>query len=393
MPKKYKYVYPARDRSYHRYDFQFQGRRITSKKSERFLTPEAASMAAQRHRARLIAEYQAAGRIGTTFLGISEKFLDHLCSEESPIKKDGIINKGKAAADFLGFMKNPDLELHEISANDIEAFLNTRPNNDSFNRYRTSLNQIFEFAIYDLKIIEYNPVKKIRKKKVKNRQRRICPKYQEVLLLIQAADNDFPAKTSRSKYKHIRCDERDLLLIVLHSMARYGEIIKLKWADVDFKAGILTKRTYKAEDQIEKEIPVPINKDLYIILQRRWEERQQDEWVFWNHITQKPYDRRAKLMKKLRKKAGIKRKIDFHGLRHFITTKLSNDPSLPLPSVQELLGHTDIKTTQGYMHPVDSSHWHTVRTLEGEFDIEVMQQKQLLESDQDIIDGDYEEID
>jgi len=294
------------------------------------------------------------------------RHLDLLEHAENPINKDGRQNKGKAIGMFLGFMKDFDLEIHKITTEDIKAFLETRPNNDSFNRYRTSLSQTFEYAIDELNITDYNPVSKI-KRKIATHEERICPTALEVLLLIRVAGNDFPPPTSKSKYKKIRCDERDLILIILYAMARPGEIIKLKWKDISWGSRILTKKTKKTKTRKIKKIPVPMNNNLYAILKRRWRERQQDEWVFWNHRTKGPYGRRAKLMKKLCKKAEV-RKLDLHGFRHFITTKLSNDPKIALPAVQKLLGHGSIQTTQGYMHPIDATQQTAAISLEGEFD-------------------------
>ncbi len=324
--------------------------------------------------------------IGTTFLDISSGFLRSLRNAEHPINKDGINNKAKAAADFLGFMGKPDLEIHEISKNDVKDFLNKRSTGDSFNRYRTSLNQIFEYAINELEVTEYNPVQKIKKAKAYHKKR-ICPTFREVLLLLQAAGDEFPSKKSKSKFKKIRCDERDLLLMIIHATARYGEILDLKWEDVKWGSLILIKHTRKTDDKTEKEIPVPINKDLLRILKRRRKERQQDEWIFWNHRTKNRYTRRPKLMAKLSKKAQT-RKIDFHGFRHFVATYLTNNPNLALPAIQEMLGHEDITTTQGYIHPVEKSHRLAAQSLEGQFDFTDI----LSPNANNIIDGEFKVI-
>ncbi len=46
--------------------------------------------------------------------------------------------------------------------------------------------------------------------------------------------------------------------------------------------------------------------------------------------------------------------IHFHSLRHTCLTNLANgygmDKALPLPKVQQIAGHLDIKTTMRYVH-------------------------------------------
>jgi len=318
-----------------------------------------------------MSEFKRTLTVGTTFLDVSSKFLDALRTTKHKIGKDVINNKEKAATDFLIFLKNINIELNAITESDVENYLKTRPNNDSFNRYRTSLSQVFKYAIYPLKITTYNPVELVPKLRVRDRKDRLVPTYSELMSILKVAGHQFPMPKSRSKYKSIRCDERDLLQIILHTVARYGEILHLKWEDVSLENRILIKRTHKTEYQDEKEISVPINDDLMFILQRRWEERQQDKWVFWNHITLTPYDRRSKLMKKLCKKAGT-RNIQFHGIRHYVITQLRNDYRLPDVAAKDLAGHEKMETTDKYTHPVNETHWAAVKTLENLFDPDII---------------------
>jgi len=65
---------------------------------------------------------------------------------------------------------------------------------------------------------------------------------------------------------------------------------------------------------------VKINDELYDVLWRRWKNRKQDIWVFYNEKTDDRYYKRPKLMKGLCKRAGIEPAFGFHALRHFMSS-------------------------------------------------------------------------
>jgi integrase len=46
-------------------------------------------------------------------------------------------------------------------------------------------------------------------------------------------------------------------------------------------------------------------------------------------------------------------KVNFHSLRHTGISRLANHPSAPLVHVRDFAGHTDLATTQGYVHKIE----------------------------------------
>ena len=54
------------------------------------------------------------------------------------------------------------------------------------------------------------------------------------------------------------------------------------------------------------------------------------------------------LMKRLGERAGIEKRVHFHGLRHTFAWELSNE-SIPTKKIQGLLGHSRLETTAVYL--------------------------------------------
>ncbi|OAA92949.1 tyrosine-type recombinase/integrase [Clostridium coskatii] len=175
---------------------------------------------------------------------------------------------------------------------------------------------------------------------------------------------------------------RALFILVLGTGLRIGEVVALKWSDIDFENNELkVQRTFKrvskinienpAENKtaiIEQEpktksskrtIPVPLNimEELKKHKKRQLEEKLKsgdiyvnNDLVFPNELGE-PTDTRN--LTRSYERALKKAKIDyrnFHALRHTYATRLF-EADVPLKTVQELLGHADISTTANiYTH-------------------------------------------
>jgi integrase len=57
----------------------------------------------------------------------------------------------------------------------------------------------------------------------------------------------------------------------------------------------------------------------------------------------------SRQIKSATKRAGIEKRITSHNLRHSFSTH-SVEQGLPIHTLQKLLGHTDIRTTETYLH-------------------------------------------
>lgn len=82
-----------------------------------------------------------------------------------------------------------------------------------------------------------------------------------------------------------------------------------------------------------------------------YREYRPQKWLFEGEQTGEQYSPSAlvKILKEAARKAGIKHRVHLHMLRHTFATHLL-EQGTDLRTIQELMGHTDIKTTAIYLH-------------------------------------------
>lgn len=124
--------------------------------------------------------------------------------------------------------------------------------------------------------------------------------------------------------------------------------------------------TRKRKDGSYEADKIPMNQDLYDVLWNLWQERIQNQWVFYNDKTGTRYQKRPKLMRSLCKKARIPY-FGFHDLRHFMASFLADRKKQSTMTVQKLLRHKHHRTTEIYLHSIDNAVRETMRSVEGQF--------------------------
>jgi len=245
-----------------------------------------------------------------------------------------------------------DIEIDVITPQHIHEYLNTRPTNHNYNAHRKDLCALFEFTKKRLRIIDHNPVLDLDKMPHNPRLKHI-PTEEQILSLIVAADPNN--------------DERDLILTLLHTLARIDEVLRLTWADVNFEKRAVTLWTRKRKDGNYEADDLPMNDDLYDVLKKRWDGRSQNDWVFFNEKTGTRYKHRPRLMKRLCKRAGIDPPFGFHSIRHFMATFLVDNQKQSKKTISGLLRHQSLQTTEIYLHSVEQSQVDAMDGIAGHF--------------------------
>lgn len=161
-----------------------------------------------------------------------------------------------------------------------------------------------------------------------------------VLLLLRQPKTDTP--------KGIR--DKAMLEMLYATGIRVSELIHLKIQDVNLMMGYITCR-----DEKERIVPFggPAKKALeqYLGSARAALMHGRDDDVLFVNCSGGPMSRQGfwKILKSYAKSAGITADITPHTLRHSFATHLLQNGA-DLKSVQEMMGHADISTTQMYLH-------------------------------------------
>lgn len=325
------------------YEFEYQGNRYGGRGFKTKKEAEEAKVA-RRKEIKSTPEKQ-----GMAYSEAVNLYLDH--AERAFATKT---YKGKVYAYecFAKYLKH-DLILGEITTQMIDLYLKIKPTNNNYNVHKKDLSALFTYAKEILEVIDRHPIKKIKNLPHTKKQKYI-PKEADIIKLILAADP--------------KTDERDLLIVLLHTLARIDEALRLTWADVNFEKKILTKWTKKNKDRSYKAVPVQMNDELYTTLWKMWGNKKQEQWVFYNEKSNDRYYHRPKFMIGLCKRAEIKPYFTFHTLRHLMASLLADNPKISTNTIQKILGHSEARTTEIYLHELDGAQQNAMDSLSGRFD-------------------------
>jgi integrase/recombinase XerC len=190
--------------------------------------------------------------------------------------------------------------------------------------------------------VSLNPLSTIRTPKQEKRLPKCLDLEQVQKLLDAPGDADL-----------LSARDKAMLEVLYSSGIRVSELVELEVADIDLQEGVLRVRGKGRKDRL-----TPIGSQAIKALQRYFELRALDTKsqsyqggrVFLNKHGESLSTRsvRRKLDKYL-VAAGLDPGISPHTLRHSFATHLLNNGA-DLRSVQELLGHQSLSTTQVYTH-------------------------------------------
>jgi len=158
-----------------------------------------------------------------------------------------------------------------------------------------------------------------------------------------------------------RWNPRDhAILATLYSTGlRLGELVKLQIADIDSQAMLVHVRQGKGG----KDRQVQLSPQLLATLRDYYRSClvKPKSWLFPGTKPDSPLDPSGiqRMVSAIARKAGLDKPVSPHTLRHCFATHLLEDHT-DLRTIQSMLGHSNIQTTEVYLH-VAAHHLQSVR--------------------------------
>jgi integrase/recombinase XerD len=215
----------------------------------------------------------------------------------------------------------------------------------SIARKVTALRQFFKFCCLE-KGLESNPAERLRSPV----QARRLPKFldqEQVTRLLEAVDTGLPYE--RGPEEALKARDRALVYLMYASGLRVSEVVGLTPHQIDLGMGYVRVRGKGSKERIVPFAPVAGEK-LSAWVEARPGLAPATDHLFVNHrglvLTRESC---WKILKSLALQAGLPLTLSPHVLRHSFATHLLQS-GMNLRSLQMLLGHSDLSTTQIYAH-------------------------------------------
>ena len=140
---------------------------------------------------------------------------------------------------------------------------------------------------------------------------------------------------------------RALLMLVYSSGLRVGEVVRLRWEDIDEERRMIHIRGGKGK----KDRYTILSEVVAEVLNRYRAIYQPKQWLFEGQPSEKYLSIRSAeyTFEQAAERAGIKKDVSIHSLRHAFATHML-EQGTDLRYIQHLLGHESIKTTEVYSH-------------------------------------------
>lgn len=212
----------------------------------------------------------------------------------------------------------------------------------TINRFIATIKHMFTKAV-DWNMVEESILKSVRRVKLleeKNRRLRFLSKDE-----------------CQELVKHCSPYMKPMVVMALNTGMRKGEILTLKWSNVDMKHRFILLEDTKNGERRE----IPINDTLTQAIDSL-PRRIDDGYVFFDPKTDKPYQYIKKGFATALKKAGIQ-DFHFHDLRHTFASQLVM-AGVDITTIKELLGHKSLAMTMRYAHLAPSHKKNAVSILD-----------------------------
>jgi len=208
-------------------------------------------------------------------------------------------------------------------------------------RYLAVISHLFTIAVNEWGWLEDNPMRKVRKPKEPRGRVRILSDEERKSLLDAC-------KKSNKPYLHT------VVVLALSTGMRQGEVMSLRWQDIDLNKGLITLHETKNDERRT----VPLSGYALELLTEHSKVRRLDtDLLFPGKNPQKPLLIRSSWLAAI-KKANIS-DFRFHDLRHSAASYLAMSGAT-LTDISAILGHKTLQMVKRYSHLTEQ---HTAKVV------------------------------
>lgn len=267
-----------------------------------------------------------------------EKFIRYLEIEKN-YSAHTVLNYRLDLEDFYKFLSDTGIEKVEylLLRKYLAQLKEKKLSNRSIGRRLSSLRTFFKFLTRE-GYLKLNPILSLSSPKLE-KHLPLFMTEEEVARLIETA-------IPKDDADEMGLRDRAILETFYSTGIRISELVGLSVSDVDFISGVL-----KAMGKGKKERIVPIGDAAIVCIRRYLEKRKkQTDVLFLNKNGRRITTRGVRgIVGKYIRLLGLRHGVSPHTFRHSFATHLLNHGA-DLRSVQELLGHANLSTTQIYTH-------------------------------------------
>ncbi len=274
-------------------------------------------------------------------------FLEFI-KEDKKLSENTLQSYKRDLVQFENYVNSNKLNFLKITEDDMKKYFSHLQENgkktSTISRNVASIRSFYQYLVRNKKV-KKDPTDKIQSPKVEKKAPSVLSSQEVALLLEQPKDVDL--KGTRDKA---------MLEFAYATGMRVTEIISLDIDDVNLKEGIVICRTGERQrniplgslslkalaEYIENSRPILIKDENVKALFVNTNGKRLTRQGFW------------KIVKYYKEQAHITKDITPHVLRHSFATHLLQNGA-DLKSIQTMLGHSDISSTQVYMQFQDES--------------------------------------
>lgn len=276
-----------------------------------------------------------------------KNFLEFIKSDKK-LSKNTLESYQRDILQYQEYLEEKKINYKEVNNENVLGYLDYLKGLDkkasTISRHLASIRLFYQYLLKN-KIVKEDPTKGIQSPKIEKKAPSVLSS-QEVSLLLEQPNGE--------GLKSIR--DKAMLEVAYATGMRVTEIISLNVSDIDIESSLVTCKNEN------KQRIIPLGKlslsalKEYMTIARPSMIKDDNETALFVNVNGKRLTRQGfwKIIKFYKEQAHITKDITPHVLRHSFATHLLQNGA-DLKSIQTMLGHSDISSTQVYMQFQDDS--------------------------------------